>query len=175
MDTALQLFAEKGYEHTSTQLIAKNAGVSEALIFKYHGSKDKLLDTIIKNGYKRVISENRGILLSDQPLDLIHTIIELPYKLVTEEPLFWKLQSRIIDTSPSARSQHDRFMQPVYALLIKAFTDMNFASPKKETSFLLLIIEMLWKQLSTEEKDRAEDLREFIKEKYTHRNKLVIV
>jgi hypothetical protein len=57
-------------------------------------------------------------------------------------------------------------MQPVNALLVKAFTDAGFSSPKKETVFLLLIIEMLWKELSSDEQKRAEDLKDFIKEKY---------
>src|SRR6476660_8882287 len=95
--TALQLFAEKGFENTSTQLIAKEAEVSEALIFKYFGSKEKLLDYIIKSGYKRVIEQNRGRLLNNSPLELVYKIIDLPYEMVREEPYFWKLQSRLID------------------------------------------------------------------------------
>ena len=73
--TAQQLFAEKGYEHATTQLIARQAGVSEALIFKHHGSKEKLLDFVIKSGYKRIIQQNRGILLELDPLRLIHNVI----------------------------------------------------------------------------------------------------
>ena len=164
--TAQQLFAERGYEHATTQLIAKQAGVSEALIFKHHGSKEKLLDFVIKSGYKRIIQENRGMLQEVDPLQLIHTVIELPYKLVEDEPEFWKLQSRIIDTVPDARVQHERFMKPVYALIVKAFTDLGYPSPKKETRFLLLIVEMLWKQLSTANDEQAKGLRDFIKQKY---------
>ena len=168
IDTAQQLFAEKGYEHATTQLIARQAGVSEALIFKHHGSKEKLLDFIIKSGYKRIIADNRGMLAGSDALELIQAIIDLPYKMVKDEPEFWKLQSRIIDLVPFARTQHDRFMQPVNALLIKAFTDLNYKSPKKETSYLLLIIEMLWKLLSTADYKRAEELQEFIKAKYDY-------
>ena len=168
IDTAQQLFAEKGYEHATTQLIARQAGVSEALIFKHHGSKEKLLDFVIKSGYKRIIADNRGMLQEQEPLALIHAIIDLPYKLVKDEPEFWKLQSRIIDLVPFARNQHDRFMQPVTGLLNKAFTDLGYKAAKKETIFLLLIIEMLWKLLSTEDPKRAEDLREFIQAKYAH-------
>lgn len=166
IETAQQLFAEKGYDRATTQLIAKHAGVSEALIFKHHGSKEQLLDFVIKYGYKRIIQQNRGMLQETEPLQLIHTIIDLPYKLVKDEPQFWKMQFRIIDIVESSRIQHERFMQPVHALLVKAFTNLNYPEPKKETDFLLLIIEMLWKQLSTENAAQAKDLCSLIKQKY---------
>lgn len=43
VETAVRLFAEKGYSNTSTAEIAKVAEVSEASIFKQYGTKDNLL------------------------------------------------------------------------------------------------------------------------------------
>lgn len=167
VDTALSLFAERGYEHATTQLIAKQAGVSEALIFKHHGSKENLLDFVIKSGYKRIVFQNRGMLQKTDALGLIHTIIDLPYRLVEEEPHFWKLQSKIIDIIPDARAQHERFMKPVHSMLTKAFTELGYKQAKQETVFLLLVVEMIWKQLSLDNNDQVSDLRDFIKRKYT--------
>ena len=167
VETALSLFAEKGYDHATTQMIARHAGVSEALIFKHHGSKDNLLDHIVKSGYKRIVFQNRGMLQEAGSLNLIHRIIDLPYQLVEEEPFFWKLQSRIIDIIPDARVQHERFMKPVYSILVKAFTDLNYKAPKQETAYLLMVIEMIWKQLSLDNNEEVIELRDFIKLKYT--------
>lgn len=47
IETAIKLFAEKGYANTSTAEIAKIAGVSEGTIFKHYGTKDKLLLSVI--------------------------------------------------------------------------------------------------------------------------------
>lgn len=47
IETAIRLFAEKGYANTSTAEIAKMAEVSEGTIFKHYGTKDKLLLSII--------------------------------------------------------------------------------------------------------------------------------
>lgn len=41
------MFAKQGYDATSTAQIAKNAGISEATIFKYYSTKEKLLLEII--------------------------------------------------------------------------------------------------------------------------------
>ncbi|HEY2421994.1 MAG TPA: TetR/AcrR family transcriptional regulator [Neobacillus sp.] len=47
VETAIQLFAEKGYANTSTAEIAKASGVSEGTIFKHYGTKDRLLLSVI--------------------------------------------------------------------------------------------------------------------------------
>ena len=39
LHTALRLFAEQGYDRTPTSQIAREAGVSEGLIFRHYGSK----------------------------------------------------------------------------------------------------------------------------------------
>ncbi|WP_054940561.1 TetR/AcrR family transcriptional regulator [Paenibacillus ihuae] len=47
IDSAITLFAKKGYANTSTSEIAKAAGVSEGAIFKHYGTKDHLLLSVI--------------------------------------------------------------------------------------------------------------------------------
>lgn len=164
-NVALQLFGEKGFANTSTQLIAKAAGVSEALIFKHFGSKDQLLDFIIKSGYQRIIENNRGGLTETDPLTFIHSVIDLPYKLVLEEPHFWKLQYRLSDHG-MALQQHERFMRPVPARLQLAFEQLSYPEPDKETRLLLLLIEALWKIEANNTDEHIRDMLDFIKRKY---------
>lgn len=47
LEKTMEIVAEKGYSATSTKEIAEKAGVSEATVFKYYGSKDELLKTIV--------------------------------------------------------------------------------------------------------------------------------
>ena len=162
---ALQLFADRGFEATSTALIAKEAQVSEALIFKHFGNKEQLLDYIIRSGYKRIIERGRGRLPENAPLALIHTIIDLPYTLVLEEPAFWKLQNRLVDV-PLARTQHERFLQPLPNLLIQAFQQLAYAQPEKEARLLMLLVEVLWKSLTTQDPTDIREMLAFIKTKY---------
>lgn len=46
IDSTIKLFSSKGYNATTTALIAKDAGVSEAIIFKHFGNKENLLKEI---------------------------------------------------------------------------------------------------------------------------------
>lgn len=47
VETAIQMFADKGYASTSTSEIAKAAGVAEGTIFRHFGSKENLLLSVI--------------------------------------------------------------------------------------------------------------------------------
>lgn len=48
-ETALELFAHKGFVNTSISDIAKTAGISKGLMYNYFPSKDHLLEAILKN------------------------------------------------------------------------------------------------------------------------------
>lgn len=164
-DVALQLFAQKGYDGTSTLLIAQQSGVSEALIFKHFGNKDHLLSYIFRIGYNRIVTQNRGMLNETDPLTLIYKAIDLPNKLIKDEPDFWKLQLRLIDIE-HYEQQYRLFLQPVYVLLSSAFTRLGYEQPEQETGLLLLIIEGLWKNLAMKDDDTIKKMPAFIKSKY---------
>jgi AcrR family transcriptional regulator len=169
-NAAESLFAQRGFEQTSTQLIAKEAGVSEALIFKHFGSKDKLLETLIRNGYRRIVANNRGMLqYEDRPLDFIHSLLELPAKLVAEEPGFWEMQYRLIDL-PASMKEHAHFMQPMHGLLVKAFTKLGYPSPDEETQLLLLLVDAFWKREIVQGNGSTRTLCELMKKNYTDRS-----
>lgn len=56
LESAIKLFAEKGFSGTTTREIAEKAGVNEALIFRYFSTKRDLYSAIIE----RKISEEPG-------------------------------------------------------------------------------------------------------------------
>ncbi|WP_445493066.1 TetR/AcrR family transcriptional regulator [Niallia sp. 03133] len=45
---ALKMFARRGYTGTKTSMIAKEAGISEGLIYRYFNSKEELFTTLIQ-------------------------------------------------------------------------------------------------------------------------------
>jgi len=49
LETALSLFAERGFDATSTRQIAKEAGIAEGLIFHYFPTKASLLTAILED------------------------------------------------------------------------------------------------------------------------------
>ena len=57
---AKTLFANRGYEHTSTSAIARQAGTSESQLMKHFGSKSGLLEAIFTEGWGEITEEARA-------------------------------------------------------------------------------------------------------------------
>lgn len=169
LEVALRLFADRGWENTSTSLIAKEAGVSEGLIFKYYISKEKLLETIIKAGYQRIVANNRGMLEEPDPQKFLLKILAMPSKLVSEENYFWKLQRRLW-YDETAMTHHRRFMQPLVVRLEAAFTELGYKEPDLETEVVLMLLDSLWHLfIDNEDKEHLMKVLEVIKAKYIAR------
>jgi AcrR family transcriptional regulator len=56
---AKSLFANRGYEHTSTSAIARQAGTSESQLMKHFGSKAGLLEAIFIEGWTEITEDAR--------------------------------------------------------------------------------------------------------------------
>jgi len=56
---AKELFANRGYEHTSTSAIARTAGTSESQLMKHFGSKSGLLEAIFTEGWTAITARAR--------------------------------------------------------------------------------------------------------------------
>ena len=60
LQAAKRLFANRGYEHTSTSAIARQAGTSESQLMKHFGSKSGLLEAIFTDGWSHITEESRA-------------------------------------------------------------------------------------------------------------------
>src|SRR5437764_12836394 len=60
LHVAKSLFAKRGYEHTSTSAIARQAGTSESQLMKHFGSKAGLLEAIFTDGWAQITEEARA-------------------------------------------------------------------------------------------------------------------
>ncbi|MBF6328846.1 TetR family transcriptional regulator [Nocardia transvalensis] len=57
LGAAQELFAERGFERATVRDIAGRAGVNQALLFRYFGSKDELFRAAIADRGRRVLEE----------------------------------------------------------------------------------------------------------------------
>ncbi|MEL0026267.1 MAG: TetR/AcrR family transcriptional regulator [Schleiferiaceae bacterium] len=78
LSSAQKLFALKGVAAVSTARIAKEAGVSEALIFRHFGNKQQLVEAVVKAGLAAKSSIVNGALHSPDPLSLVHAVLSIP-------------------------------------------------------------------------------------------------
>lgn len=168
LDAALNLFTEQGARATSTKSIAQNAGVSEALIFKHFGTKDNLLEDIIKKGYVEAVKFTNGFLSSESPEGFLVKFIELPLHLVKNQFDFWRMQYKILPLNPIAQQYHNNFMFPSRNQLIESFKTLNYLNPETEAEIILLLTDNLWKSIVSEElsEKTCMEIIELLKRKY---------
>ena len=88
---ALRVFARHGFAATSIRMVAREAGVSQGLMYNYFESKEVLLREI----FRRNLALARGSLElsapSGDPADRLETLIRSVLRLVGENLEFWRL------------------------------------------------------------------------------------
>ncbi|MBK0402795.1 TetR/AcrR family transcriptional regulator [Adhaeribacter sp. BT258] len=168
LDAALRLFTENGVRATSTKSIATEAGISEALIFKHFGTKDNLLEEIIRKGYQEAIRETKPFLAGQSPQEYICNLIELPVKLVRSNPDFWRMQYKIMPLNPISYRYHENFMRPSIEKLPQSFAALHYLEPALEAELLLIYIDGVWKYFAAHELSSEKKLAliEVMKQKY---------
>ena len=77
LQAAKQLFAERGYENTSTVNIARLAGTSESQLMKHFGSKEGLLEAIFEKGWDEMAFYFRAIEELPTPVERLHALLDL--------------------------------------------------------------------------------------------------
>lgn len=169
LSVALRLFAERGYENTPTSLIAREAGVSEGLIFRHFENKDGLLRALVAEGQTRVQALMDQITRQTDPRQIIAQTIDLPQRLIDEEREFWRLQFAMKYKSAQAATlkAQSNYYGTLLVALTQAFASLGYPEPVRETELLILLLEGLGSAILTQ----AEGLDvsatvHFIKSKY---------
>ncbi len=121
LDAALELFAERGFEATTTKLIAERAGVPNGLIYYYFGTKEKLLESLFaERTFLPDLQARITSACADQQADphvtLTQICTEFHAALQRNEP-FVRLLSHEADLRSVARHQVRQLADHVITLL----------------------------------------------------------
>ena len=129
LNAALELFAEEGFNSTSTSKIAKHAGVSEGLIFRHFKNKEGLLQAIMKMGEERIQTIFADILSTEDPKEVLRKAIDMGLILTKSEDdkQFWKLQFKI---KWETEQYGEHKLLPLLDALITAFTKLGYKKPE---------------------------------------------
>lgn len=97
---AKSLFANRGYEHTSTSAIARQAGTSESQLMKHFGSKAGLLEAIFIEGWTEITEQARAAIEGlSSPHEKLQTITRSVLERLERDPelkLLFLLEGRRI-------------------------------------------------------------------------------
>ncbi len=96
IETAEELFANKGFSGTSVRDIAQAANVNLAMISYYFGSKEKLLEAIFESRIQSTALQVESLLQNDRihPILKIYTLIDLYTEKLFNNQCFYRLMLR---------------------------------------------------------------------------------
>lgn len=129
----LSLLAEHGSAGLSTRTIAQHSKVSEALIFKHYGNKERLIEFVIN----LIASESDQYCIkinASTPSDKIKGIMEWPFQYSPTESECWKAAYKLYWEE---KWNLDMVFKPIRSLLIDAFKQMPFANAESEAELVL--------------------------------------
>lgn len=136
--TALHLFAEKGFDATSTSKVAKEAGVSEGLIFRHFKNKEGLLAAIMEQGRLKSEVHVREVLSKDDPKEILQRIIDMVFSFGEEEKTFWKL---IYMMKWKSDVYDDSMSKPIKDVLLTVFENLGYGDANAEAECFMLILD----------------------------------
>lgn len=145
LNSAIELFAKRGFEGVSIREIAEHANVHFASIRYHFGSKEDLYSSCIsKHGESRLISAQHFLnpepkTISDMKLQLTQAIEDV-FRIHSENPFLTKLLLQEIESSDQ---QSDAVlkktmvaMSETYALFFKICQEKNFLDKTLSPIFL---------------------------------------
>lgn len=127
-ETAIRLFSTLGYNATTTSEIAKQAAVSEAIIFKYFKNKENLLKEIASSATSQII-ENISIypFLENVKLSKEYSLKDFLYSIIKERLTFFDKNHEIVKILLIEMQYSDAIKRQVFdCIILKASPIFEF-------------------------------------------------
>lgn len=163
LKTALKLFAQSGYAGTSTSKVAKEAGVSEGLIFRHFKNKEGLLAAIMKQSAEQAKLLLADVVMTVEPKEVIRKILEIPFSLDQDHYEMWRLTYALKwQTNAYDRSES----HPVRLVLKNAFEKLGYEDPAAEAEIIFMFIDGAATAILLHEPENKMDILKSLKTKY---------
>ncbi len=160
---ALRLFATQGYAATSTSKVAKEAGVSEGLIFRHFGNKEGLLNAIMEMANEHMQQNVGAIAMISDPKEMLTKLFEMLFNVRESEQELWKLMYALkwqMDNYDSSKSE------PLKLVLNNAFKQLGYSDPNAETELALIIMDGVMTSILLHPPSNQTDILNTLKSKY---------
>ena len=124
MKAAMKLFAARGYDAVGIQEIIDAVGITKPTLYHYFGSKQGLLDDILKEDFEELIAEIKASSRynGDVTLALRQTLSAF-FEFAREHPVFYRMQLAMWFAPPEshAHKAEAKYNQQLYRLMEELF------------------------------------------------------
>jgi len=146
MNTALELFARKGFYSSSVSDIAGAAGISKGLMYNYFHSKEQLLIEILKKGFHQYVSVFFQTENEEPVVESLTYIVNETISIAQANPHFWKMYFALATQPRVAEIAHKEMMNytlPMAKALTDFFVKNGYEKPEVELRFLSAMLDGL--------------------------------
>ena len=144
METALELFAGKGFHAASIANIARESGMSKGLFYNYFESKEALIKELVMQGLEALFSvfdANRdGVLTGSEMRFLIIELIDI----IKRDIKFWRLYFSMLTQPPIYSLVEEQILktaEPIIALISDYFKQEGCENPDAEARFFTAMLD----------------------------------
>ena len=144
LETALRLFASQGYSATPISQIAKEAGVSQGLMYNFYSSKEELLRAMMQQGSADIAESMKAYAAITDPREAITIHVNETIRIIKKKKEFWRLLHAIRLQGGVLEEMQDLFAQiatTVTNIFEKVFRTLGFENPKLEAQLFLTQID----------------------------------
>jgi AcrR family transcriptional regulator len=144
MNTALELFSEKGYYATSINDISEKAEISKGLTYNYFSSKEALLNDIVINGLEEIteiFDPNKDGFLTEEEFDFF---IDKIFDVLKKNIPFWRLYYSLLMKSEIVsiiRKPMSNYMAPFLKTLTDYYKRHGKEDPKASAVFFVAVLD----------------------------------
>jgi TetR/AcrR family transcriptional regulator, fatty acid metabolism regulator protein len=119
LDAARRVLVEKGLHDTSMADVARNAGVSDGLLYRYFESKRALLDTVLKEFYVGLLARLEGEVFRLAAFeDQFHRLVELHLTTFVENPGLCRLFISEVRVASNYRGSETQLLNRRYTKVL---------------------------------------------------------
>lgn len=85
-EAAIQLVVSEGYGGASVSKIAKLAGVAEGYLYRYHASKNDLINSLLRESITRLMNQIEALLEQNRPVaEIVAETVKILFALATRD------------------------------------------------------------------------------------------
>lgn len=163
LTAALHLFARDGFASVSTSKIAKNAQVSEGLIFRHFSNKEGLLTSIMEMGQQKAQLIFKDIFAIEEPKAKLKAILSTPFSIPKEEYEFWRLMYQLKwQTDEYDNEMSDQLKQ----VLHEVFSLLNYEDPELEAEYAMILFDGIATSILLKNNNNIDAIKKVILKKY---------
>ena len=147
VDTAIELFTERGFHGTGIDLIAKKAGVTKRTLYHHFQSKDELVisalkhyDGVFRNQFMRSVTQK-----ADTPEARLLAVFDVAYEWFTSDDFFGCMFINVIGefshSDSAIREAAQSFKRQMRRFIEEIATQAGASNPDQLASSLALLLE----------------------------------